>query len=294
MSNQPCTAGAKRRPHGELSSSLCAAREQHIRHIDARDRQQKHHGTEHGEQRRPDAARHVCLQGCRDQTVLQICPRHARKLRQRHVRDLTQLPSGLIDADTGSEARHHPQVVSPLSAVGTEHGVVLQRCPELRQRRQDILESVRQHADDEIWRVVERDGAADDRPIALEAPPPKSVAEDGDVRSVRSIVVHLEVTANEWRHAQRAEKVGADPLTGEPLRLAVSNHRRLPRFERGDRLEHPAPLRELAIRAERHISRLALRAGIRDHRDALGVRVRQRFEQDWIDRAEDRRGCADA
>jgi hypothetical protein len=46
----------------ELASSLRASREHEVRHVDAGDCQHEQHGTEHGEEGRPDATSHVRLE----------------------------------------------------------------------------------------------------------------------------------------------------------------------------------------------------------------------------------------
>ena len=52
----PCSSGAKRGAHREFAAPLCAASEQQIRHVHARDQQDQHDGAEDGEQRRFHAA----------------------------------------------------------------------------------------------------------------------------------------------------------------------------------------------------------------------------------------------
>src|ERR1700677_4949361 len=83
--------------------------------------------------------------------------------------------------------------------------VVLQGRPELRRGSQDVLESLRHHAEDGIKVVVERDLAPYDGAVAAETPPPQRVAEDHHMGTFETIVGFLEVPSERRRDAQRTE-----------------------------------------------------------------------------------------
>ena len=193
---------------------------------------------------------------------------------------------------SGPEPPDHAQVMPPFPAVGRERLAVLERRPRLGRGREEILEPVGHHADDGVRRVVQRHRAAHEGGVAAEALPQR-VAEDDDVGALRAIVRPGEVAPEQRCHAERPEVAGAHPLRVEPFGHVAPAEGRLPGLEDRQRGERVAPLRHLAVGPVGDVEPGARRADLRDRHQALRVGIRQPFEQDGIDRAEDGRGGAD-
>src|ERR1700737_909440 len=90
------------------------------------------------------------------------------------------------------------------------------------------------------------------------------------------------------------EAVGADSLAVKPFRGVRAAEGRLPRFHYGDCFQGTAALRQFAISVESLGDAGPVLPGVPDHEDAARLRVRQRLEQDGIDRAKDGRRAANA
>ena len=86
----------------------------------------------------------------------------------------------------------------------------------------------------------------------------------------------------------------AHALPLQSFRLGRAGYGRLPGFHHRHRFKRAAPLQQFAIGVECHVETRALAAKVRNHHDSAGVRIRQRFEQDGVHRAEDRRRGSDA
>src|SRR5580700_5353654 len=153
--------------------------------------------------------------------MLERCKRWPGKLRHARPRDGVELPPGPIRGDAWPQPSYHVQVMTPLLAfvVAEIPSVVLHGRPDLRGRRQDVLESARHHADDSVQIAVQRDPASYDGAFATEAPFPQCVAQDRQMRTFEAVVGWLEVPPQRWRHPQRAEVAGADALPIESFRL---------------------------------------------------------------------------
>src|SRR5262249_36162817 len=115
-----------------------------------------------------------------------------------------------------------------------------------------------------------------------------------DVRTAAAIVRSVEVAADHRDNAQDAEVRRRDSLTFEPLGLVAARQRRLPRLEDRKRFERSVALRQPAVHAERAADRRAVLCELAACRDPAGIRIRERLEQDRIDRAEYRGRRADA
>ena len=103
-----------------------AARQQEIRHVHRRNREEQQHRTDHSEQYRSRATREVVPQGIDDQPPVQEGAGLPRELRERGSRNLVQLPSCLIRIDRGKQSSNHLQVMAPFPALGRQGRVILQ------------------------------------------------------------------------------------------------------------------------------------------------------------------------
>ena len=221
------------------------------------------HRAEHGEQRRPDAARDVVLQRVHDEAAHRAPPTAAARTPATGVRAIAS--SSRLACSTSSSG---PQPRRPCAGDAPIRG--------RRAEAQSSYCSGAHISADGVEHVLERRGhdaddrdsgssssvicASDDRRIAAEAPPPQRVAEDHDVRR-RSADRRRRSKSrpSAGAHAEHAEVAGAHALAVEPLRLGRAGHRRLPGFMHRHRLERAAALGELAIRAERHVERASRR-----------------------------------
>src|SRR5215813_9402938 len=88
------------------------------------------------------------------------------------------------------------------------------------------------------------------------------------------------------------EVARAHALPIESLRLGWSGYGRLPGSHHRKRAKGTTPLHQLAIGAECYFLARAGGAEVPDHRDLVGMRIRQRLEQNGIHCTED--GCAGA
>ena len=145
--------------------------------------------------------------------------------------------------------------------------------------------------------AVQRDGAADDRGIAREAPLPQPVAEEGDAVVADLVLVLGERAADERRHPQHREQIGRHARPVQPLRLALAGQIEVgDGTQRGDVLEHV--IARLEVVDVRHpdvrARQAALGRGAPDVHEPVRLAVRQRLQDDPVDDAEHRGGRADA
>ncbi len=287
LAHQTRAAGAERGTERELAASLRAAGEEEVGDVDAGDDEQHEHGREHRQQRGPDFTRDVGLERRDDEPRLKRRPRNARHVGARRPRDGGEIGACRREIDAGANAPDETEVMPPFARVRRERRFVLERPPDARAFRRNVLERRRHDADDDVRIVVERHAAPDDRGIAAESPVPERVAQDDDSRPAVAIVGRREVAAANGSNAERAEVVGADGLSAQPLGFGATLERRRPRLERRERVERMIPQQNLAIRSERDRHRRSVVADVRDHQHAVGVRVGKRLEENRIDRAED-------
>ena len=79
----------------------------------------------------------------------------------------------------------------------------------------------------------------------------------------------------------------------EPFGLRRARHRGLPGLHHGQRIERRSSKLQLAEGTEGDAGGRPVSADFRQLRQLLGLRIRERLEQDGIDGAEDRGGGAD-
>src|SRR5262245_51767831 len=115
--------------------------------------------------------------------------------------------------------------------------VVLQRRPDLRIRRGNILEFRRHDPQDVVVLPIQSDVAADNRAIACETPAPECVAQDHNVRTVAEILIFAKVPAEYGPDAKHSEIAGTDALAMQPLRLVPTRYRWLPGPDGCDRIK---------------------------------------------------------
>ena len=161
------------------------------------------------------------------------------------------------------------------------------------------IERRRQHTDDGMWLVVQREGGSDDRGISREAALPKTVAEQDGLWSVPRAFLRIERPSEQRPHAEHVEEIVGNGNAAEALRLTLAAQevvadaveREVPR----DRRERLRPLAQVE-----HVSHLRRLAGqtagvaVGDPYELLRVGERQRPQNQRVDYAEDGSGGADA
>ena len=188
----------------------------------------------------------------------------------------------------------HSQIVSPLAALERLPGEKTQRRPDFDGRAQSVLEALGHDADDRVALAVERDRAVEHGLGAAEAAFGEARGDDHDGRRSRDVVRGGEVASERGPYAEGGEIVGTDEIAFEPRRLAGRRERRLPTPHDGERVERAIALHDLEERSVGDRKRPVIVVAVREHDHALGLRIRQRAEEDLVDGAEDRGADTDA
>ena len=147
-------------------------------------------------------------------------------------------------------------------------------------------EAGRHDADHFARHPVELDDASDDAGVAAEFPLPQAVAEDGVAVTADGIFPCSERAAQLRGHAQNREEVRRDERGAQSDRLAAAGEIDLVA------IRVPGDIHRSDLLA--HLDERALRVGPGDADEALRRSVGQRFEQNSIHEAEDRRIGAQA
>ena len=284
------TARAEREPDRHLALPRRAARQQHVRHVAARDQQQQPHRRRERIQRRlesPDdavgpaddlddelpgiAVRILLGQPARDDVELRL------RLRKRHARLQLRLE------------HEEPAIDLRIAAVQHDRPV---------QIRRELEEPLRRHADARRLHVVEHERPADDGRVHVVAVDPQLVGHDEHRRRARLRIVHHEPAPEVHRHAEEREVVrrhgGADELLGS----LVGRLQHVLRRSANHVLEDRGLL--LKIEEFRGLEeRPAARPGVGrvpnlDRDDPVRILIRKGVQQDVLDDAEDGRRRPDA
>ncbi len=142
--------------------------------------------------------------------------------------------------------------------------------------------------------AVEHDRAADDRAVAVEAPLPERVAEDGRFRRARRVVARLQRAAGDRPYAEHVEEPIGDRRRRQALGLGAAGQRRRARVVNRDGVRGPvllAPREEVGVGQREDPAFLAHDAHLHE---AIGVPERERSQQHGVDDREDRGRRADA
>ncbi len=165
--------------------------------------------------------------------------------------------------------------------IQTERQPQHRRCgmPEVGRQQ----EAGRHDADDFVRPPVDLNGASDDRRIAAVSPLPQARAENHDVGSVPAILGIREHAAEDWRDAERCERVRRDFPSGDALRLPVAGQvdvRRVPRRNPGHRPVLAAVVVDLAFGDP---CLVFSDPPAPNHDRVVGIGPRQRPQQDGVD-----------
>ena len=159
------------------------------------------------------------------------------------------------------------------------------------------VEGGRQHADDRLRCLVERDAPAHDRRVGRELALPERVAQHDHMRSVLGALLLRERAAEQWLHAEHREEILSDRDAGQADGVAVANQTRI-----ADSVERVVSrnIREGPILLMQrgqviHLHRLSGQASmcaVRDPDEIVRLAERQRAHEQRVGDAEDRRAGA--
>ena len=291
LPNQPATAGAKRRPHRQLSAPRRAARQQQARDIDAGDQQHQRDRAEQNEQGRASLA---------DQQV-----EHRRRAEgealvgvgKRLLKVLADAPEVGVDrvfGHTGSRARDDAQEFAPPAPcrLRAEGLAVLERRVHVDGLGQARVG--RQHTHDQVRLAADGEGPAHDGGIGPKLAHPETVVEQRHAGSAWQMLVGGKRPPDDGLEAEHVDEPPAHPSATNLARVAETG-------EREDSARVGLDLLEaLRQRLQAHEVRGGhrVRRAVRIHRaqtiEAVGVAIWQAVEQHRVDDAEHGAGRANA
>jgi hypothetical protein len=286
------TPGAQCDAHGELATACPRAAQQQVRHVGARDQQERGDGSEQHFDRPRLARIHHVLRPDRPRTALRLCAprrrprcagRHAvedilkflRRLRRRNARTQPGVGVALRERVETGRNPHARRRVAPLAA----RRVIRDWQPHRRWRDPD--DDVRV-----VLPAAHNDGLADDVGPAAVRALPKPVTDHGDARASGALVLRREIASDRRRNAEQVQVVRRD-RRGNGIALGRILHRDVIDVHRGDRFER---VRARAPRVYGAAARRREAVGLsfhRQHHDAVAVAVRERCQQQAVHHAED-------
>jgi hypothetical protein len=141
-------------------------------------------------------------------------------------------------------------------------------------------EAVRHHADDRVRLAAQRYRSPKRGRVGVEEARPQLMAQNRRGRAVRPIFVGRELAADRGRDAKYAEECRGHALLLHVLRVRAHDHVHARRTEsaggRGQLGRGDAALQHLPDAARLPVPDVAPREARDNHREALGLRVRQR------------------
>src|SRR5262245_42218233 len=168
-----------------------------------------------------------------------VSPHNVRQFRLR-------LPVG----HASFEPRDHVDTRGHLIAVFPRH---IQRLRTPQIQRLNETEIWRQHTDYCVALIVERNRAANDTRVGIEAALPQSVADDGDALAAGTVLRREKIASERELRAEHGEEASGRVSPLQPLRLARAGQRRLTSGIPGNAFERPAvfaPFEEMRARNE--------------------------------------------
>ena len=289
QTDHPAAACAERGPQRDLPGSARGLGQEQVREIDAGDEQQRTDRAEQDPERPPRVVAGYHLADRRE-TSTHAAVRLWIPL-GKNPRDPLQIGARTFEGDTRLDAADADQLPASTLRVRLSH----QRAEDLWPV--EIRRAGRQHADHLVRHAIEYQRPAHDARVLAESARPEPMREDGHVRVLRGLVlVRPEQPARGRRHAESAEEPGIDPNCLELLGIAHAGQVDVAELHRAKILEsadHLARVPEVGVRP-RGLVDPALRERHPDLHQPIGVGERERFEQDRVDDAEDRRVRANA
>ena len=290
MAGQAGTSGAERKPHGELAAAGRGAGQQQIGQVRAGDQQDQQNGARERVQGGTDVAGEASLQrlGQQGEIVKEAHGGEAgRIVGKKRAGEIGQgLPDlGVVEAGAraGDDAQHADGAggrAGQLRGTVHEHGP-----PDLR--APGVIETLGHDADHAVRRAVEREGTGEHGGVSVQPGTPEGIAEDHNLRSLRSLFGFEEGTAEPGPGAEDGEE-GGRSLSGVELFGAVSARPVDGEGVEGGGLAEDAFVfaQPVVIRAETDLHRIASEA-LGHPIDSAGIGKGQRPQQNRIDQAED-------
>ena len=158
----------------------------------------------------------------------------------------------------------------------------------VRVRRAVEIERRREHGDNRVRLAVEEHRAAKDARVAAISTLPERLAEDEGALAVRPILVVVERAPNRQPAAERREELARDGTAEYAFGLAVTGQHAANHHRDGEILERGlprAPVEEVRVGDGALVDGWCLLA---DDDESIGMRQRQRLEQDGVKDAEQR------
>jgi hypothetical protein len=286
LPDQSSAAGAERRAHQHFRTAHGEARQQQARDVAARDQEHEEDRREQQVQRITNAPHRLLGERREDERRVPVRP--GIRLPERPG-DRSQFRRRGVARDTRIQLREHlhePRVAVDGQLVGVR-AAERQRYPELVPRA--LVREVRLHDAQHGQRpAVGRDGPADDGGIAAEAPLPERMAQDDQIVVPGGFIHRPEGTPQRRLRAEQVEELSADQMPDRELRIPVA--REGEPVAHNPRDPHRTDLRLQIDEVEHRDARASGAAACLEQRvQAIGVRVRERPDQDAIDHGEHRR-----
>jgi hypothetical protein len=287
LPQQPRSAGAERRAHGDFVGACRGAREQQIRDVGAGDDENQRDGGEQQVERGSRVADELILQRS-DGGALLIVRRRIRGFEaggdRRHFRlSLFERDAFLQSADDAIVVRR------------PRRGFGLHPCRKPDVGLAGAAKAGRHHANDRERPLAEADGAANGAGVTAEPPHPELVANDRSQRTAGRFVRRLEDAASLRRDAKDGEESGRDPNGGRVVARPTDRHAGFAACVVGHGVERRCAVVPVVKVGRRDTAAHARVAPMRrDRHDPLGMRVGQRSQQHRIDHGEDGGVGADA
>ena len=283
LPQQARPARAHRDAHGQLALARHQAREEQVRHVDARDEQHEPRRAQQHEQRATGVADEDLVERA-DRRAMGMVPKRRQPGAERF-----HLGPRLLERHVRLEARDHPhEVVAARRLVEGPR----ERQPELGALR--VVEARRHDARYRVRLAVERHALTDERGIGPEPLPPQPVGQHDGLRAAGLILFGRERTAHARRDAQHREPRRGDRRAADARRVARAGQHDAARRRAADRRKHLALVPPVHVdgKGGRRARHLGLH--VEHHDEPVGVGEGQRLEQHGVDRAEHRGVGADA
>ena len=280
LTDDACAARAHGGANGEFTLAAGGADKQKIGDIGAGDEQNEADGAQKDEKGITSTGDDGVAQSLDAEAA--FCVHVFRMKAAILIGDEFQLGVGLGEGDARLEAAGDKEIVAEVGAVGID----LEGDPDVGLRIGD--ERFSQDTDDGVGLVAEGDAGTGDVGVAAELALPEAVADDHDVAAVGSLFLGGEGAAEDDGRAEEAEvgfgNVDAVDLLGND---AGEVEARATEIVGGDVLKDAGLGFPDVVVNRRAAGAVALRKGVHELHDALGLGIGERFQEDGVDDGED-------
>ena len=215
LPHEPCAAGAERLANPEFLHAGQSARQQQVRHVDARDDQQQPHRDHQHQQCR--ARFRIDDPVERRRKAHPPIPVRARELTFELRGQLVELGFGLARGHARFQPPQHDDMM--VGAVFPRR-VERQRLPHVDVAGESHI--ARRYADHSPVLAVQRDRAPDQAGIAAIPLPPQAFAEHDNPAVARRVLVRGERSAPDRPDAERIEEPGRHSQADHPFGIALA------------------------------------------------------------------------